>query len=283
MAMLTLRIGPQAGELSKALLHSATVRRRLNSSFDFKRMVRIGSHSRGTAIRTFSDVDFLAVLARNEAKWGGNIISSSTFLRKVRDDLQDRYASTEVRTDEQAVIVEFGGGQHAMDLVPAVFARIDRGRPVYLIPDGDDGWLETAPEAHNRYFSLANQKSGGKLSGLVKLLKWWKFSREDHVPVQSFHLDMLFASSDVCTGVKPYTRCLHDAFRLLDERECRGFRDPLGISGVNHAAKTQSQLGTVVSAVSYAYEHAKSAIYAEAWKDFAEANRQWNIVFNGKF
>ena len=145
MAVLALRIGPQPGELSKALLHSVTVRRRLNSSFDFKRMIRAGSHSRGTAVRRFSDVDFLAVLARNEAKWGGSVINSSTFLRKIRDDLQDRYAYTEVGTDQQAIVINFGGGQHAMDLVPGFFSRFDRGRPVYWIPDGNDEWMRRHP------------------------------------------------------------------------------------------------------------------------------------------
>ena len=90
-------------------------------------------------------------------------------------------------------------------------------------------------------------------------------------------------AANVCLGVKSYTQCVHDAFRLLAERECRGFRDPLSISGINHAAKTDSQLEQANAAVAYGYEHAKAAMYAEAWKDFAEANRQWNIVFNGKF
>lgn len=283
MFMLANRIGPQPAELRKALLHSVTVRRRLNTSFDLKKFTRLGSHARGTAVRQYSDIDFLTVLARNEAKWGGNIISASTFLNKVRDDLQERYVQTEVRRDQQAVVVHFGGGQQAMDVVPAIFSRFDRIRPVYLIPDGFDGWLETAPDAHNHYFALASQRTGGKLIGVVKLLRWWKFSRDNEVPIQTFHLDILLAASNICVGAKPYTRCLHDAFKLLSERECRGFQDPTGISGIIPAAKTDAQCESANKAVDYAYEHAKSALYAEAWKDFPEANRQWDIVFNGSF
>lgn len=283
MIVLAHRIGPQPVELRRAMAHSVTARRRLNTSFDLKKFLRVGSHSRGTAVRRYSDIDFLAVLARNEAKWGGSIIRSSTFLSKVRDDLQDRYVQTEVRRDEQAVVVRFGGGQHAMDVVPAIFSRFERNRPVYLIPDGIDGWLETSPEAHNQYFASASQRSGGKLIGVVKLLKWWKFSRDNAVPIQTFHIDILMAASNICVGAKTYTRCLHDAFKLLAERECRGFRDPIRISGIIYAAKTDSQWELVNKAVAYAYEHAKSALYAETWRDFPEANRQWDIVFNGSF
>ena len=170
-----------------------------------------------------------------------------------------------------------------MDIVPGIFSRFDRARPIYLIPDGFDRWLETSPEAHNQYFARANEKSGGKLVRIVKLLKWWKVSRVTPIPLATFHLDMLMAKSDICVGVKSYTRCLHDAFKLLADRECRGLQDPLGISGMIYAARTDSQWQDVNSAVNYALEHSGNAIYAESWKDFAEANRQWNIVFNGEF
>lgn len=283
MAALAVRAEPQSAQLARVSQHSLTVRGRLNASFDLKKFVRIGSHSRGTAIRNYSDIDFLAVLARNEAKWGGNIINSSTFLRKIRQDLKYRYPHTEVRRDEQAVVVDFGDGQYAMDVVPGIFSRFDKARPVYLIPDGFDAWVESSPDAHNQYFARANGKSGGKLAKLIKLVKWWMVSRANSIPLASFHLDMLMASSDICVGVKPYTRCLHDAFKLLADRECRGLQDPVGISGVLYAAKTDAQWQAVNKAVSYSLEHARAAIYAEAWKDFGEANRQWDIVFNGSF
>ena len=87
MLALVARVGPQAGELSSAASHLATVRSRLLASFDVARILRIGSHARDTAIRWHSDLDMLAVLRRNEAKWGKSIVSSSTFLSRVIDDL----------------------------------------------------------------------------------------------------------------------------------------------------------------------------------------------------
>lgn len=278
---LIRKIQPVSGERNRAMMHSLTMKSRLNKSFDLKKFTKIGSHSRGTAIKTFSDVDFMAVLARNEAKWGGKVVNSSTILNRIRDDLNDRYTHTTVRRDLQAVVVEFGGGQHAMDVVPAIFSRfMPKVGPLYWIPDGYDEWMETSPEVHNKFILNANERSGSKLVKVSQLLKWWAVCRSNRIPIQSFHVEMLLTTANVCSGVLSYTQCLHDAFKLLVERECRGLRDPLGISGIIYAAKTETQWEEINNAVNYALAHAKKALYAESWKDYEEANRQWNIVFN---
>lgn len=283
IAVLARRIQPQGGELSAARRHLLTVRRRLAASFFISKIVPIGSHTRGTAIRWYSDLDVMAVVRRNEAKWGGDFVASSTLLQRVRNDLQDRYVHTNVRGDQQAVVLGFAAGQQSLDVVPAIFARFDKQRPVYAIPDGNGEWLETSPEAHSRFFALADQRSGGKLRKLIQLLKWWKFSRAQPIPIRPFHLDLLLADSDICVGVKPYTYCLYEAFKLLVSRECRGFRDPLGIAGTVDAAQTEAQWEVINDAADFALEHSRAALIAERSKDFEEANRQWSIVFNDEY
>jgi hypothetical protein len=283
MVMLAARIQPRPGELKSAQNHLYSVRRRLTMSFDVSKIVYIGSHKRSTAIRWYSDFDVMVVLRRNEAKWGGNLISSSSLLEKIRNDLQDRYTHTEVRRDKQAVVLGFAAGQQSLDVVPALFLRLDKLRPVYMIPDGSGSWLETSPEAHTNFFATADKRSSGKLKKVIQLLKWWKFSREQPIPIQSFHLDLLLANSGLCIGVKSYTHCLYDAFKLLADRECRGLHDPLGISGTVYAAQTEPQREIIIDAVQYALAHSRDAVVAEASNDFSEANRQWSIVFNGEY
>ncbi len=283
LAALAHRVQPLESELVNAKRHRGTARMRLATSFDVSRIVAIGSHARGTAIRSHSDLDMMVVLRRNEAKWGGSLVSSYTVLEKFRQDLQTRYVQTDIRRDEQAVVIDFAAGQRSLDVVPALFHRFDRLRPIYVIPDGNGGWFESSPEAHDRYFGSAVEKSGGKLKKVVQLMKWWKFSRAQPIPIRSFHVDMLVASSDVCVGVKPYTHCLYQVFELLAGRECRGLRDPLALTGVIYAAASDPQWAAMNDAVAYAFEHARAAVAAEAVRNFEEANRQWSIVFNYEY
>jgi predicted nucleotidyltransferase len=51
-------------EVAAARQHFGTIYARLSESFLLSHTVQIGSHARGTAIRTHSDVDILAVRRR---------------------------------------------------------------------------------------------------------------------------------------------------------------------------------------------------------------------------
>jgi hypothetical protein len=283
MVALVERIQPRTGELLTAASHLSTVKSRLSSSFDAVRLIRIGSQARGTAIRHHSDVDILAVLRRNEVKWGAGIVSSRTLLARVITDLQERYRHTDTRGDQQAAVVGFASGQQSLDVVPGLWGRFFAKRPVYKIPDGGGGWLETSPEAHNQLFKDADVRSGGKLRGVCQLLRWWKFSRERPLPLQTFHTDILLATEDTCVGAKSYTHCLLSAFRLLAKRECRALTDPVGIAGRIPAAKTDAQRESLIEAAEYSYSHALSALEFESVGKVREANAQWSLVFNGQY
>ncbi len=283
MLSLAHGIQPMPVALRHAKIHKVGVRVRLAKAFDVVRIVEIGSHARASAIKTYSDLDLLVVLRRNEAKWGGSLMSSSTVLSKVIEELQERFPNTRIGRDGMAAAIWFGSTQQSLDVVPAIFSRFDRLRPVYLIPNGSGDWMETSPAVHDRYFKIADERGGGKVRKLSQLLKWWKFSRVQPIPISSFHIDMLLASSDICVGVKPYAHCLYQAFKLLSDRGCRGLQDPCGIAGTIHAVETETQLSILSDAIGYALAHSSAAVAAEAVKNNAEANRQWDIVFNGQY
>lgn len=93
-----------------------------------------------------SDVDLFVVIRRVEARWGGETVSSATILRRVRDDLAERFPLTETRRDAQAVVVRFRQGHRPVDIVPAFFLRMfAKGYPIYLIPDGEGDWMDPIP------------------------------------------------------------------------------------------------------------------------------------------
>lgn len=284
-AKLMRQLDPTPLSIEKGKIHASTIRQRLASTMGVSSGHYIGSATRNTAVRGGSDVDYLAIIPRHQVVWGGRWVSSDTLVNRVRTGLIGRFRLTEIRRDAQAVVVHFGGGSEPVDVVPAVFHTFKSNQkvPVYLIPDGAGGWLETAPAAHSNYIKVANEKSGGKLRRVIQLLKHWRNARSPAIPLSSIHLEMLLAASDVCIGPKSYSSCLVEVFALFHRRSCRGFQDPIALAGVFTVANTEAKLARLVDSVGHALDHAARAHEAELRNDWREALRQWGIVFNGQF
>ncbi len=278
-------IEPREAEVDALRAHRTTIEQALKSEFaHFNRVEPFGSHRKGTAIRTHSDVDYLAVLGRLDITWGSGTVSSSTTLGRLKACLEARFPRTPVRIDGPAAVVDFGNG--AVDVVPGVWSRtIDDGDgyPVFNIPDGEGGWLESSPQRYAKYFRDQDARAVSKLGRTLRLLKNWKYARAPKVPVSGYHLELVLASHDVCVGAKSYQNCVHDAFALLRDRAGQALNDPLGISPRIAAAPTAIQRERFVEAARYAADHAARAIEAEIRGEDDEAFRQWKLVFNDAF
>lgn len=279
---LLARIEPLPTEVSAAHKHAGSIKARLRKSFALKKFVVVGSHARGTAIRGWSDVDYFAVVSRDDVRWGDGYVRSSTTLDRVRLDLSNRFWRTETARDGQAIMLNFGSGS-AVDVVPAFFWEMGTKHPIYQMPDGAGGWMPTNPEVHGSYLKRANLASGGKLRRTVQLLKFWRECRQPRIPLSSFHLEMVLASENVCAGAKTQAECLAAGWTILADRACRSLRDPLQIAGLIPAAKTTAQNDHVLRSLLFAQDHALAALDAEDEGDYKEALRQWDIIFNGAF
>ncbi|TWO70026.1 nucleotidyltransferase [Caenimonas sedimenti] len=279
---LASRIQPQEAALSAARSHRGSVRLRLAKTFQVANATSMGSHARQTAVHRYSDLDFMVQFRKDEFFWGGRLVSSDTILDRLLNDLRERFPNTSIRRDIVAASLDFSSGQ-SLDVVPARFDSFSESRPVYLIPDGTGGWLRTSPQAHDQYFEVAHERSGRKLRRVSQLLKWWKHGREQALPIRSFYIDMVLASTDVAGVARTYGTCLRDFFEHLLATECRPIHDPCGIAGRISANETYAQLSTLNRAAQFAQMHARSALAAEAKRDFPEANRQWSLVFNGSY
>ena len=279
---LLARIEPLPTEVAAAYKHAGSIKARLAKSFELKKFVVVGSHARNTAIRGWSDVDFFAVVSRDDVRWGDGYVRSSTTLDRVRLDLGTRFWRTETERDGQAIMLNFGSGS-AVDVVPAFFWEMGPKHPIYQMPDGTGEWMPTNPEVHGAYLKRANLASGGKLRRTVQLLKFWRECRQPRIPLSSFHLEIVLASEAICTGAKSHAECLPAAWTILADRACRSMRDPLQIAGLIPAAKTTAQQEHVLRSVCFARDHALAALDAEDDGDYEEALRQWNIIYNGYF
>jgi hypothetical protein len=280
--LLLSRIQPTESELQAARQHLATIRTRLETEFEVSKCFPIGSFSRGTSIRGFSDTDLLAVFRKAVFTWGDNLINSDTALDKVRQALAERYPNSDVYKDGIAIAVSFADGRH-VDIVPGMFERMEQKWPVYWIPDDAGRWMQTWPGAHDAYLAHANTQGGSKLVYVAQLMKFWRECRGIRIPLSSFHIEIVLAYEEVCKGVKSYAECMLEILRSLARRECRAIRDPYKIAGNIPAVKTDAQRERALASVTDSRTHAESAVTAESRGDINEARRQWDIVFKGNF
>lgn len=246
---------------------------------------QIGSFERGSAIRTLSDIDLLVVVQRKEVAWGNDQKSSGTVLGNFRSSLIERFQNTAIGRDGQAVVIDFGDGSHPVDVVPAFYERNggQYNHPIYSIPDGAGGWMETSPTSHNKYIQVANALAASHLIPLAQIFKYWCASRSSGVPISGFHTEMLLAETNLAAGVRTYSQKFFVLLALLAERQCAALNDPIQISGRIAACSTEAKRRQALSTVYEAAAHAKAAFQAEQSENTQEAWRQWNIVFNDTF
>ena len=278
---LVSRILPTEAETERLQRHRRTIQTRLAATLGISDFLKVGSVVRGTSIRGDSDLDLLAKIPREGVRWGRRTMSSGTVLGNVRSELIDRLPNTAITRDVHAIVVSFGGAN--VDVVPAFFQSFDpRGHPVFRIPDGRDGWLDTCPGLHGDFIAAANHASGGKLSNVARLVKFWRGCRQERVPVSSFHIEMVLAQEQICSGVKSFAECFTEVLQSLARRECRGLHDPKGISGSIPGCPTEAQRLLALRGVIYSRDKAKLALEAAKWST-DEARRYWSMVFNGQF
>ncbi len=280
---LIKRIQTTDAEIDKFNKHAEVITNVLKKAFSLQTVKNHGSHSRGTAIRKYSDLDLFCVVSKEDFKWGDSLMSSNTVLSKFKDALVERYTQSAIGRDGQAIVLNFFDGTK-IDVIPAVFKNINQyKKPTYLIPDGDFGWLETTPETYTSIIKDVHEASGYKFSYVIQLLKYWRECRTPRIPILSFHIEYTFAILQTFSEVKSYAECLYDAFDLLYSRKCAALRDPLSISGLIPIACTESQKEQIYAALSSARDKVARAINAEYKGNNETACNYWNLIFNGGF
>lgn len=279
------RLAPLTRETDARSRHRGTIQQGIQGAYP--QLVRVevfGSHARDTAIRTHSDVDYLAVLRRQDLTWGGTLIDSERALVNCRDALRARFPSTPIDIRNPAVVVRFRGDEGAVDVVPGFWdgtVANDDGYPVFCIPQWDGQWLRTSPQRHKRFIA---DHSYQRLGEVVRLVKAWKYSRETPVPILALHVELLVAAADICqTPAITYRQYFLQALKLLLDRRGAALQDPIGIGSPIPLSSSSAQRDTALNSIRHAWEHGMDAWNAENRGDIREAFRQWDIVFNGTF
>jgi hypothetical protein len=267
---------PTAMESANAKSHRASIEQCLRNNFGLNRFTRIGSFGNGTSISGYSDVDYLACLPI-----AALTANSTSTLVKVRAALDTRFPATGVTVNCPAVLVPFGTlKSEQTEIVPADYVKDDTFK-VYDIADCAGGWMRTAPDGHNAYVQMVDNKLANKVKPLIRFVKAWKYFC--NVPISSFYLELRVASYCNTQTSLYYYIDLVSVFRFLHNCSLASMQDPMGVSGYISACGSDARLDEARSKVATALTRAEKAFDAERANKTLEAFNWLDLLFGGQF
>jgi Second Messenger Oligonucleotide or Dinucleotide Synthetase domain len=271
------KLTPNSSETEAAKSHRASIEARLKRDFGLRRFVRIGSFGNGTSISGYSDVDYLASLARD------TLTNNSTYsLGKVRDSLDDRFPNTGIRVSCPAVTAPFGNTKsETTEVVPADYIEEKNGHYVYDIADCKGGWMRASPDAHNSYVAEINNKLGGKVKPLIRFIKAWKCYRD--IPISSFYLELRVAKYATGESSIIYDMDVKRVLCQLRDGKLADMQDPTGVSGYISACKTDALYQDAMSKLETAATRAEKAREEAEKGNFSDAFDWWRLLYNYEF
>lgn len=180
-------------ELPAAHSHRASaaqqaLRERLSRHLAIEDSFLTGSYARHTKIHPLNDID--VILVRNVSRVGlvssGGIQTFQALDEVVRAARSAFPTGATISKQSRSINVSFAGLDFGFDLIPSWLRQPDG----YWIPDGDTGsWIATSPEFHEQFMTQANDRTGGRLKPIVKMLKHW--SRNNYDLLRSFHIELI--------------------------------------------------------------------------------------------
>lgn len=184
--------------------------------------LHFGSFARRTKVRPIDDIDIMIGLNGHLLYWEDNYdykncsihlksdvqtsglwkdclnedksLNSTKLLNKFKDALINisHYESASIHRRQQAITLKLSSYEWNFDLVPCFHTTSG----VYLIPNGNGGWMKTNPEKDQELVTSINQEHNGKFLELVRLVKYWNskaFDRKANIE-SSYLLEVMLAN-----------------------------------------------------------------------------------------
>lgn len=241
-----------------------------------------GSYKRGTIIRPPKDVDFFNVLLEDEYKDFTPSEALNILYAALTDIYPDKEEAGEIIPQTHSITVKYSDS-FGIDVIPAFEDGITYRIPHVPPPgEGDETWLISNPKIHEEVVHDANEKTGGRLIPIIRLIKKWK--RETckplNVSLTSFHLELL--ATDILGGGKidsidaGLTKFFTEALQYMDE-PC--VKDPANADNLVDAELSDGDRSTVKTLLKEAAKIAQLAMQAKEEGNDAEEIRQWKKIY----
>lgn len=277
LARLATFAAPTRAQSAAGARHRTELEKKLSATFGSARLMATGSNRNSTGVRGHSDEDYFVVLPRSALRR-----DSAQSLTELADVIRERFPRTAVRVNRPCVRVPFGDGDETIEITPvAANGWTMLGYPQFLIPNGDGGWMFSAPESHNGFVQAIDGRHAGAVRLLIVLAKLWKYTQG--VPISSFYIEITMAAYastlpqiDLALDLKIWARQLLD-MGLPIIFDPRFPYDGLTISPCRTEAQRQEALGRLQTFVG----RAQSALQVEQELKVEGALEGWAMAIAG--
>lgn len=253
----------------------------MTNNFKCSNFFETGSFGNGTGVRHHSDTDYFSVCPSAEL-W----TDSGYTLRKVKEALKNTFWRTEgIEVRSPAVRIPFGNyASETLEVTPATRNGLV-STPIgdkysYDIPNSDGGWMQSSPGAHNAYVNRENDRLGGKLKPLIRLIKAWKFY--NNVPINSFYLELRTTKYAEGESSTIYDIDVKRVMKIVYDNDLPSIQDPMGISGYVKACSTDAKREDALSKVKTGFTRAEKAVENRE-SNVDDAFYWWNLFYNNEF
>jgi hypothetical protein len=249
----------------------------LDAEFGVYSFFQSGSFSNGTGISQVSDVDYFARIPLDR-----KTVKPDSFLTLMKDVLKrELWEAFDVWISRPTVSIDFKQLVTQYEVTPGFYERSGPGgEEVFLIPGPGDTWRESAPKEHLQYVREADGLHSGKVKGLARLLKAWKY--EHNVPVSSFYLEMRAAQYGMQVDNILYPSALAALVDRMIKNSVRSMNDPTGL--VNRVTACSSEVNrlSTIRAMNACLPHLEEG-YAKWTVDDWAASSAYQEVFGSEF
>ncbi|GGO33940.1 hypothetical protein [Deinococcus humi] len=211
-------------------------------------------------------------------------VSSRAVVNEVRARLGSvpQYGRTEIKPDGAAIMLDLASRPWKFDVVPALpIVDLFGTTLYYLIPNGRGGWQKTDPRRDAKRMTEANQRGGGRLLRLVRLVKYWNV--QHGLPLGSYHLETLCLSAFPWMMPSDPLAALQSCFTHIASAVYHTCPDPKGLGPDLDSHLSYAQRQRISSLAHSAAQTLQQAVGVAAWKSHQTASRHLQQVFGPFF
>jgi hypothetical protein len=272
-----------------------------------------GSFARCTKKRELDDIDIMIALSGEEGYYnefaGGkikiyvnpssklkafchedtNILNSRKIVNKFVSLLktvpQYEKAKDNIKRNLEAATLKLKTRSWNFDIVPCFFTQIDlAGKDYYLIPDGNGNWKKTDPRIDQTRVTKINQKHGGNILNLIRLMKYWN-ERPTMSTMPSYLLENMILNfySTYNREVTKYVDLeVPDLFNYIKDNIFNSVDDPKGIQGDINSLSHSEKL-SICGRAHTDYLKSLEARQLEDNEDHKTSIMKWREIFGYNF